>query len=394
MIIRTLIGAIVLIGALAAATPAARATNSPAVESCPLIFPASPVVVAPNQPAIPARSTVGIINGLCAITLNFVNCGFVPTAVAINCDTNGDGVPELSIPLTNIKFINSLLFQATLPALGTSPGTAFPLACCGGLATITLTCTLNAGDDNVFGPITQSLTCPIDLGIRAPLVISATPSEGDCVLGQNVLIPGACFLLADGKPNVTSVFGVEVGNPSNVIQASTIQILTNNLLDAFFKPDSSNAGKSFLIFVSGPNGTSRNLTVLPPGAPAGCPLGNEQGTLVQFKCRAVTAPGPGASGESATTGPLVSGCQIDRDEAGSFTLSIFGKRIRDDAIVTIGGKSPKKIKFRDADPVDGTFTRIIVKKKFCELLPGAIVIINKDGSSSAPMVCAQRCAND
>jgi hypothetical protein len=120
-------------------------------------------------------------------------------------------------------------------------------------------------------------------------------------------------------------------------------------------------------------------------------LGNEQGTLVQFKCKAVTAPGPGASGEATTTGASVSGCQIDRDEAGSFSLSIFGKRIRDDAIVTIGGKSPKKIKFRDADPADGTFTRIIVKKKFCELLPGAIVITNKDGSSSAPVVCAQRC---
>jgi hypothetical protein len=387
-----LIKSIVVISILAAATPAASRFNSRASESCPLIFPASPVVVAPNQPAVPARSTVGIINGLCAITLNFVNCGFMPTSVAINCDTNGDGVPELLIPLKNITIINQLLFQATLPALGTSPGTAFPLACCGGLATITLTCTLSAGDDNVFGPITQSLTCPIDLGLRAPLVISATPSEGDCVLGQNVLIPGACFLLADGKPNVTSVFGVEVGNPANVIQASTIQILTNNLVDAFFKPDPSNAGKTFLIFVSGPNGTSRNLTVLPPGAPAGCPLGNEQGTLVQFKCKGASTPDSGASGDSTTTAPAVGSCQIDRDEAGSFTLSIFGKRIRNDAIVTIGGKSPKKIKFRDADPADGTFTRITVKKKFCELLPGAIVITNQDGTSSAPMVCAQRCS--
>ena len=385
---RALIKSIVLLSMLAAATPAANRFNAHPVESCPLIFPASPVVAAPNQPAIPARSTVGIINGLCAITLNFVNCGFMPTSVAINCDTNGDGAPELLIPLKNITIINSLLFQARLPALGTSPGTAFPLACCGGLATITLTCTLSAGDDNVFGPITQSLTCPIDLGLRAPLVISATPSEGDCVLGQNVLIPGACFLLADGKPNVTSVFGVEVGNPANVIQASTIQILTNNLVDAFFKPDPSNAGKTFLIFVSGPNGTSRNLTVLPAGAPAGCPLGNEQGTLVQFKCKGSASPGSGDTvGDQF---PPITRCQLDRDPSGAFTLTLFGT-FRDGVTLTIGGVTPKKLKFKDYNAATNVFTRAIAKGRICNGLPGAIVYTPPNGGSSSVFNCAQGC---
>jgi hypothetical protein len=388
MSIRALMKLVVLITALAAATPGASGSISRSMETCPLIFPASPVAVAPNQPAIPARSTVGIINGLCEITLDFVGCGFMPTTVALNCDTNGDGVPELSIPLKNITIVNPLLFQATLPALGTTPGTAFPLACCGGITTITLTCTLSAGDDNVFGPITQSLTCPIDLGIRAPVVISATPSEGDCVLGQNVLIPGSCFLLADGTPNVTSVFGVEVGNPGNIIQASTIQILTNNLLDAFFKPDAANAGRSFLIFVSGPNGTSRNLTTLPADAPAGCPLGNEQGTQVQFKCKGSASPGSGGTIEDQF--PPITRCQLDRDPSGAFTLTLFGT-FREGATVTIGGVTPKKLKFKDYFELTNSFARATAKGRVCNGLPGAIVYTPANGGSSSVFNCDQSC---
>jgi len=178
---------------------------------CPAIFPAEPVAVAPNQPGVPDQSTVGIINALCDVTLDFIGCGFLPTSVTLGCDSNGDGVSDLSIPLKNITVINGLFFQATIPALAATPGTAFPLACCGGVTTITLSRTVGAGDDNAFGSFTQTITCPIDLGIRAPVVISATPLEIDCAQGQNILIPGSCFLLAGGKPNVTSVFAVDAG---------------------------------------------------------------------------------------------------------------------------------------------------------------------------------------
>ncbi|MFY9553921.1 MAG: hypothetical protein WAV20_19195 [Blastocatellia bacterium] len=359
---------------------------------CPIIFPAPPVTVAPNQPEVKAQSSVGIINALCDVTLNFIGCGFTPTSIVLGCDTNGDGVSDLSIPLKNITVVNRLLVQATIPSLTATPGTAFPLACCGGMTTITLKKTVGAGDDNVFGPFTQTITCSIDLGIRAPVVISATPVEGDCALGQNLLIPGSCFLLSDGKPNVTSVFAVEAGNPNNVIQANPIHILSSNLLDAFFQPGVSNAGKTFLIFASGPNGTSRNLTVLPAGAPAGCPLGNEQGVPVTFKCKNIgTTGGPGEAPNPSTA--FISGCRVERDEAGVFTLSIFGKGIREGAKVTVGGIRPKKIKFRDPDPSDGAYTRMIVKGKFCDGLPGVIVITNTDGSSTAPVLCEERCLN-
>jgi hypothetical protein len=371
---------------------ASTSTLAGAQVDCPIIFPDGPVAVAPNQPAVQNQSTIGIINALCDVTLDFVGCGFTPTSVNLGCDTNGDGVPDISIPLKNIKAINGLLLQATIPGLATTPGSAFPLVCCGGETTITLSRTISAGDDNIFGPFTQTITCSIDLGIRAPAVISATPSDGDCAIGQNLLIPGACFVLADGKPNVTSVFAVEAGNPNNVIQAGPIEILSTNLIDAFFQLGPANAGMTFLIYASGPNGTSRNLTELPAEAPDGCPLGNEQGVKVTFKCKSTNTSGGSGDGSNTTSTAVVSGCRLDRDEAGTYTLSIFGSGIRDGAKLTVGGVSPKKLKLKAAD-TDGRFTIAVAKGKFCNGLPGEIVITNPDGTSSAPRFCGERCLN-
>jgi hypothetical protein len=361
-----------------------------AQDGCPISFPEGPVVVAPNQPDVENQSTVGIINALCDVTLDFIGCGFRPTAIALGCDTNGDAVPDVSIPLKDIKAINGLLIQATIPALATTPGSAFPLVCCGGLTTITLSRTVSAAEDNIFGPYTQTITCSIDLGVRAPVVISASPSDGDCSVGQNLLIAGACFVLADGKPNVTSVFAVEAGNPTNVIQASAIQTLSANLIDAFFQFGSSSAGKTFLIYASGPNGTSRNLTELPPSAPADCPLGNEQGVKVTFNCKSTNTSGGGSGSASIA---VLNACRVDRDEAGLFTLSVFGKGIREGATLTVGGVTPMRVKLRDPDPIDNTFTRITVRKKFCASLPGAVVITNPDGTSSRPLLCTESCLN-
>lgn len=358
---------------------------------CPIVFPDGPTAVAPNQPAVQSQSTIGIINALCDVTLDFIGCGFTPTSVNLGCDTNGDGVPDIAIPLKNINPINGLLFQATIPALATTPGSAFPLVCCGGQTTITLSRTVTAGDDNIFGPFTQTLTCSIDLGIRAPVVISATPSDGDCAIGQNLLIPGACFVLADGKPNVTSVFAVEVGNPNNVIQAGPIEILSTNLIDAFFQLGPANAGKTFLIYASGPNGTSRNLTELPAGAPAGCPLGNEQGVKVTFKCRGAS----GGSGETPPTigDPPIVSCRLDRSESGVFTLTMIGVGLREGDTVTIGGVNPKKLKFKDPDPTSNSFRRMIAKGRVCDGLPGPIVYRSVSGQAAVTFQCAESCQN-
>jgi hypothetical protein len=360
---------------------------------CPLIFSEGPVAVAPNQPEIKAQSTEGIINALCDVKLDFVGCSFTPTSITLGCDTNGDAVSDLSIPLKNITVVDRFLVQATIPSLASTPGTAFPLACCGGVTTITLKRSVSAGDNNVFGPFTQTLTCSIDLGVRAPVVISASPSEGDCTLGQNLLISGSCFLLADGKPNVTSVFGVEVGHPDNVIQSSAIQILNINLVDAFFRFGSANAGKTFLIFASGPNGTSRNLTTLPAGAPGGCPLGNEQGVSVSFKCKPSGGPGSGDIPIPTDDPVPISSCKVDRTESGGFTLTLGGRGFREGDTLTIAGVTPKKLKFKDPNPGNTSFSRIIVKGRVCDGLPGPIVYTPANVQRSFVFLCAASCQN-
>src|SRR5205085_2964045 len=124
-----------------------------------------------------------------------------------------------------------------------------------------------------------------------------------------------CFLLGDGKSNVTSVFAVERGNPANVIQSRAFVIVNTNVIDALFDSGAANARKTFLIYAMGPNGTSRNLTALPQGTPTPCPLGNEQGVQVTVTCRQATG---GGSGNTPPITPSTDRCELQRDAAGSF----------------------------------------------------------------------------
>jgi hypothetical protein len=375
-------------GRLVPAFSSARAQDP----QCPIVIPDSAVVVAPNQPEVLPRSTVGIINALCDVTLDFVQCGFTPTSISITCDTNGDGVPELMIPLKNLKVINRLLVQATLPALSPQlPGSPFPLACCGGKASLVLSRHIGAGDDNIFGPFTQTQTCEIDLGMRAPVLISVSPTEGNCSGSQNLLLPGACFILADGKPNVTSVFAFDKNNPANVIQATRFVILNTNLIDAHFDFGQAGAGKTFLIFASGPNGTSRNLTSPPVGAPAGCPLGNEQGIAITFTC--VSVPSTGGPPAETPAPPALASCRVERSPGGTFTLDLTGVAFTEGMSVTVGGVSAKKIKFKDPDPSNPhVFRKVTLKGKFCRGLPGPVVIVSPDGTATQPALCSASCS--
>jgi hypothetical protein len=196
---------------------------------------------------------------------------------------------------------------------------------------------------------------------------------------------------------VTSVFAVDAANPSTVVQATNFTVLNPNLVDAVFCFGSANAGKRFLIFVSGPNGTSQNLTALPAGAtcPAGF-LGNQQGVQVTFTCDTAQQCTPGTPGCGIIIDPpgpaVVIACQIDRTEAGAFVLTIGGVRIKAGASVTIGGVAPKSLKFKSPEPNDPSFfTRVIAKGRICGSLPAAIVITNPGATSSNAFNCTQRC---
>src|SRR5262249_35025069 len=188
---------------------------------CQEVLPTGPVEVAPGDPAVGsaaaatpngsgkqvASPTAGIINALCAVQLNLIGCGFIPnettiicqnasentgvpivrpgktvsTAITLNCDTNGDGVPDLFVGLTSVTPVSANLLQGTVAEPGSLKCSGFPAACCGGFATLTVTTTFTAGDNNVFnlrsaGGFTRTTTCPLDLGERAPVIFSVTPS--------------------------------------------------------------------------------------------------------------------------------------------------------------------------------------------------------------------------
>jgi len=146
--------------------------------------------------------------------------------------------------------------------------------------------------------------------------------------------------------------------------------------------------------VVGTGGTSRNLTTLPAGAPAGCPLGNEQGFQVTFTCASSTIPTPGPTPDIA----LVNGCKLDRSESGAFLLDIFGRNLKPTAEIRVGSTTPRKIKAKEPDPsFPGGFLRLTLKGRFCNGLPGSIVVTNPPTVPGGPVVpsqpfaCTERC---
>jgi hypothetical protein len=122
---------------------------------------------------------------------------------------------------------------------------------------------------------------------------------------------------------------------------------------------------------------------------------------VTFTCNAAPPPPPvcpdpnnPACPPVGLTPAIVNGCDLGRDSTGTFFLDIVGRNIKRDATVTVGGRTPKKIKFRDAEVGNpGAFTRITVKKGgLCSGLPGNILITNPGGAPvSTAFFCNKSC---
>ncbi len=365
--------------------------------TCPLIFPEGEVVVAPNQPAVETASTKGIINALCAVRLNIVNLNFIPTEIILSCDSNGDGVDDRTTALTNLEVVTPQHVRATLNPLAPAlPGTAFPIACCGGLMNLTMSRRDEAGQT------LTSQTCAIEVGLRAPTVVSVAPLVGSFHVEQNLLLTGSCFLLPDGRPNVTSVFAVENGNPNNVIQAKSFVILNNNIIDTNFDFRGQNPPKRFLIFVSGVTGTNRNLSERPAAAQTDCPLGNEQGVQVTFShfveffctpdspingmcpCRP-SDPRKGCQ-------PIISSCALKRNASGVFVLTLRVTGVERGSTLTINGQPPKKLAFKNPESTSGLFHKVIVKGDLCAQLPGTIIVKTPGGEAYAAFDCRATCS--
>lgn len=77
------------------------------------------------------------------------------------------------------------------------------------------------------------------------------------ITGNDFVTPGTINGQAtDNAPNVTSVFAVEVGNPSNIVQAFLFVIESKTSAVALFNFGSANNCKTFRIVFNGPNGAS------------------------------------------------------------------------------------------------------------------------------------------
>ncbi|HKP13594.1 MAG TPA: hypothetical protein VJZ91_15845 [Blastocatellia bacterium] len=102
------------------------------------------------------------------------------------------------------------------------------------------------------------------------------------------------------------------------------------------------------------------------------------------------------TGEGVTDPPapaLVNGCRIMREPNGTFVLMVFGAGIKEGATVTVGGLTPKKVKFVELEPGSTTsYKTIRLVKKFCGGLPGNIVVAN-GGPCDSPQAffCNERC---
>ncbi|HXG64381.1 MAG TPA: hypothetical protein VNO70_04695 [Blastocatellia bacterium] len=251
--------------------------------------------------------------------------------------------------------------------------------------------------------------CELELGNRAPVVVSVTPSSGDCRVAQDLLITGGCFILntpTGPVVNVTSVFAVQSGNPANVIFANPVVVFNANELDAFFNFGTANNGRTFFIFVAGPNGTSRNLMSPVAGAPAGCALGNEFGVQVTFTCDAGAGqqpcppnstpeqcpcqPGDQRPACQAPNIAVLNSCDLGRNARGNFRLIINGSNIRNNATVTISGQAPNRVVFKQQQS-NGTFNRIIARGGICGLIPGPVVVTNPGAAPSAALQCNEDC---
>ena len=338
----------------AASTPTGASLSRDRIALYGLGGPPPPVVSIGqplSSPPVTTPTTSGFVNAFGAVQIDGVGSELFPnetttvcqsdpaqragktvsTAITMAIDQDGNGIPELTIPLTNVQTVNEHLVRGTLPTIPGLPGTAFPLSVAGStvpgstsiLAQLTITTTFTAGDNNLLGPFTR--TAPVLVSgigkFRAPVVLTVTPTTG--ANGQSLAINGGAFKLMDGTANVTEVKAVERNNPANVVTATSFSLVDASNLNATFNFGAANGGKQFLIFATGPGGTSRNVLTLPAGAPAGTPLGNEAGNIVTYDVGFATDTMQlSAATSSITEDCTIAPITITRSNPGAGTVTV------------------------------------------------------------------------
>src|SRR5262249_12088009 len=146
---------------------------------------------------------------------------------------------------------------------------------------------------------------------------------------------------------------------------------------------------TFVVFVSGPNGTSQNLTTLPAGSscPAGF-VGNQQGILVTIKCNAPPTPAP------QPNSPTITNATLTTSASGLPELDVIGTGFSSNAVVSVNGVNAKITVMSGLDTGSNAYTKASVTKKACKLLKSGhnvITVTNSDGKASNGYTFNQKC---
>jgi hypothetical protein len=121
----------------------------------------------------------------------------------------------------------------------------------------------------VFASLSAAAGFAVQSAPPAITAVEPLPSSHDLYqltgdFKPGVKITGTDFLttgtingeVTDNAPNVTSVFAVEVGNPTNVVQAAVFVVESRTAIAAVFNFGSANTCKAFRIVLNGPHGAS------------------------------------------------------------------------------------------------------------------------------------------
>jgi hypothetical protein len=91
--------------------------------------------------------------------------------------------------------------------------------------------------------------------------------------------------------------------------------------------------------------------------------------------------------------PSIPVCEVERSASGSFLLIIRGRCIKRGASITVGGVTPKRVKFKQPDPTGTFYEKVIAKGRVCRGLPGAIIIRNPGEQVARAFQCNDVCRN-
>ena len=94
-------------------------------------------------------------------------------------------------------------------------------------------------------------------------------------------------------------------------------------------------------------------------------------------------------------GLLINGCEVTRNPNGQFVLTLRGAGMKEGATITVSGLTPRKVKFIELQPGSSdSYSVVRLVKKFCNGLPGTIVMKNPgDCGAATAFFCNQACTD-